>query len=79
MCAEYDQRMSKAVEVVRRYTRLTSTFANLSSIRFTHLGLLRRNPFEPLGLRVDLRGRGKENIGFAGDPGALHKRAPNVD
>ena len=38
-------RRSKSPTLVKRYTRLTSTFADFSCIRFTHLRLLRRTPF----------------------------------
>jgi hypothetical protein len=39
----------------KTYTRLTSTFADFSVNGFTHLRLLRRNPFEPQGLRAYFR------------------------
>jgi hypothetical protein len=41
--------------LVKTFTRLTSTDANLSGNGFTHLRLMRRDPFEPPGLRADFR------------------------
>src|ERR1039458_8112626 len=48
-------RRSKSPTLVKRYTRRTSKVANFRVNGFIHLRLLRRDPFEPPGLRADFR------------------------
>lgn len=42
----FDEAVGDCMFLFKRYTRLT-TFVNSLGIRFAHLRLLRRNPFEP--------------------------------
>jgi hypothetical protein len=64
--------------VFKRYTGLTGTVANFSGIRFIHLRPLRRNPFEPLGLRA-ISGRvPRDNFLFARPLRIKAKRGDHV-
>jgi hypothetical protein len=47
MCAEYDQRMSKAVEVVRRYTGWPSSAEAKQGAKGSEKRGRRFQPFEP--------------------------------